>query len=178
MIPALALVAAWQGLIWMGEGAERQGRYEEALAFARSTGKPLLVVGGPFGSVIRASLGQARHGYGDYCMDLDPSACRGAPPGCTVVRADVRSIPYGDGYFGAAFVSHVLEHLASVEECARAVAELRRVAGRVYVVSPSGQSLMGAVHWEHRLWIEQLPDGTVSIEDRSGPAYSRRKARI
>lgn len=157
---------AWQGTVWYKQELERHSKYEAARAYAKSVGKPLLVVGGPLGGLNRKLTGVQGHGYGDVCIDVDPAACAGAPSDCKVVVGDVRSIPYPDRYFGAAFASHVLEHLSTVAECERALAELRRVADAVFIAGPSKQAITGWVHPEHHLWVQQLPDGSVKIEQR------------
>jgi len=44
----LALVA-WQGVVLLRENGDKNKKYETATAVAAATGKPLLVVGGPWG---------------------------------------------------------------------------------------------------------------------------------
>ncbi|MDA8216158.1 MAG: methyltransferase domain-containing protein [Dehalococcoidales bacterium] len=162
----LLLIPAWQGLVWMGEGIVRRSKYDAAQAYARQQGKPLLVVGGPQGSPSRAALGMQGHGFGDVCLDLDPAMCQGAPETTVVVGADVRGIPYPDRHFGAAFVSHVLEHLPTAADAWRAIEELRRVADALYVAGPSKQELWAWVHPEHHLWVWQDGSGQMHVEER------------
>lgn len=153
-IGGLALTA-WQGLVFASMEVERSRKYREAETYSQATGKPLLVVGGPFGSTLLRKLFQFRaHGCGDLCLDLDASACQN----CPTVEGDVRDIPFPDEYFGAAFVSHVLEHLPTVDDALQAVQELYRVADEVWIVSPPKSCLYAWVMASHHLWIRQEED--------------------
>jgi len=154
----------WQGAVMLGQVAERREKYEAARAYAEAVGKPLLVVGGPYGdNPFRCLLGLAAHGHGDVCLDIEAGACEGAPE--TVV-ADVREGPFPDGHFGAALASHVLEHLPSRADCERAVRELQRVADRVYVAGPSRQSVIAWLVPGHHLWVEE-EGGVLYVEERT-----------
>lgn len=135
------------------EMKERKTVFRQARAYADSVGKPLLVVGVP--------KGPAFHRKGDVTIDLDPILC--ALFGAQV--SDVRAIPYPDGYFGAAFISHVLEHLPTVADAEQAVRELSRVAQKTFIVSPHRSSLIACLHPEHKLWVYQQ-DGRVMFEQR------------
>ena len=142
---------------------ERHTIYQQARQFADETGKPLLVVGAPKLLLF--------HGCGDITIDIDPNL--GTP--CDVELADVRQIPYPDGYFGAAFVSHVLEHLATIEDAEDALNELHRVADKVFVASPSKFSMIAWIHPGHHLWVTSSGDGYM-LEQRSLP--SRHKSYV
>jgi SAM-dependent methyltransferase len=79
-------------------------------------------------------------------------------PEVTVIRADGRELPFNDGQFDLGFSNAVVEHVAGGREGQRRfVAELCRVAGRVFVTTPNRvfpvdpHSLLPFVHW--------LPDG-------------------
>ena len=85
----------------------------------------------------------------------------------TGMVADVRDIPFPTGYFGAALISHVLEHLETAQDAVRAVSELRRVADHVEVVGPHRFSVAGMVAKGHRLWVLQSRGGNISIVDRA-----------
>lgn len=50
---------------------DRWRAFAEARAFADARGKPLLVVGGPYGSPSRRIFGISAHPPGDVCADLD-----------------------------------------------------------------------------------------------------------
>lgn len=135
---------------------ERNRKYREAGQAAQARGKPLLVVGGPYGSGIGGQIFHFKaHGCGDVCLDLNADSC----DGCPTTVADVREIPFGDAYFGAVYVSHVLEHLPTVEDAAQAVNELYRVADEVFVVSPPKSSIYAWLYPGHHLWVSQDAHG-------------------
>jgi len=102
MNPWLPLIGfgVWQAVVGLNQVSDRNQKYAAARAYADSVGKPMLMVGGPYGA---ATLGRIfhmkAHGCGDVCLDIDPRACTG----CQTVVADVRDIPFPDKYFGAAF---------------------------------------------------------------------------
>ena len=142
---------------------ERNQKYELARAYAKHLDKPLLVVGGPYGNIgFRHAFGLPAHPCGDVCCDLAPSACEDCP---RYVQADVRNIPYPDKYFGAAFVSHVLEHLPTAENCIAAVNELNRVADIVLVAYPTPSSMIACLIPDHYLWLHQ-EGNTLYIKER------------
>lgn len=155
----LAPLAGYELALQLREEADRWEAWELARATADRVGRPLLNVGCP-----RRYPG--KYPCGDVCLDNDPwrlAVCRSPRP----TLGDVRRIPFPAGYFGAALCSHVLEHLPSVADAERALAELRRVAdGRVVLCWPSRYSLAANLHPDHRLWVEPLPDGSVRIEQR------------
>ncbi len=137
---------------------ERDDNFVLATAAATGAGKPLLVVGGPWGNAgLRKALNWPNHGHGDVCLDLEPLSCGEGH----FVHGDVRQIPFPDGHFGAAFCSHVLEHLPTPQDCAKAVAELHRVADEVFLCVPGRGTLMAWLAPEHHLWVD-LGDGDVS----------------
>lgn len=107
--------------------------------------KPVLVVGAPR---IPPPFG---HPPGDVTIDIDPRALKGCPGG---ELADVRSIPYPDKHFSVAFVSHVIEHLATVEDAELAMSELRRVADHVVIISPHLYDIINQIHPGHYLIVE------------------------
>lgn len=141
---------------------ERNRAYNQAQAYALSVGKPFLVVGGPEGTnAIRHLFHMRAHGCGDYCLDVDAMACTG----CQTVVADVRDIPFSDSFFGAAFASHVIEHMPTVADGKKAISEMQRVADEIFVVSPSKTSLIAWIHPDHHLWVKQTAEG-VWLEQR------------
>jgi hypothetical protein len=149
-------IAAWQGTVALGMEAEKRQKFLQAEEYAQQVGKPFLVVGGPYGSGITGRVFHMKaHGCGDICLDLDAAACQG----CQTTVADVRDIPYPDGYFGSAHVSHVLEHLPSIEDAAKALDELYRVADRVFICTPPKASIYAWFVSDHHLWINERPDG-------------------
>jgi len=155
----LALLGAagtWQLAVLVFETRDKSRKFRAASGHARNEGRPLLVVGGPWGAKpARRWLNKPAHGLGDVCLDIDPRAIHGHPAG---VIASVTNIPFGDNVFGAAFASHLLEHLPTTGNARLALEELHRVADRVFIVYPSRQSIGGWVVPEHRLWVWQKGD--------------------
>ena len=147
-------VGGWQLAVWLGETRDKNNKYEAACTYAQERGKPLLVAGGPWGISRRRRwlVGTPAHGSGDVCLDIDPRALGDHPQG---VIASVTHIPFSDKSFGAAFASHLLEHLPTVDEAKKALDELSRVAEAVFVVSPSRQSIAGWIIPDHHLWVWQ-----------------------
>ena len=149
-----------QAITMFVQQKERDENFALATAAAARTGKPLLVVGGPWGNAgLRRALNWPNHGHGDVCLDLEPAAC-GEPH---FVHGDVRKIPFPAGFFGAAFCSHVLEHLPTPEDCATAVAELHRVADEVFLCVPGRGTIIAWLAPEHHLWVD-LREGDVSSQ--------------
>lgn len=161
-------VGGWQLIVLISENRDKDRKYQAASSYALERNKPLLVAGGPFGITRRRrffGFGMA-HGYGDVCLDINPRAFEGSP--CGVV-ADVRHIPFADKSFGAAFASHLLEHLPTTDDAKQALDELHRVAEAVFVVYPYRQSIAGWIIPDHHLWIWQKGDITyLKQKGRSG----------
>ncbi len=146
-------ITGWQLTVWLGEVLSKREKYAAALAFARGRKKPLLVAGGPWGNQrIRHLLKKPAHGDGDVCLDIDRNAIDGHP---NAVVASVTHIPFADKSFGAAFASHLLEHLPTTIEAKQALDELNRTAEAVFIVAPSRQSIIGWLHPDHHLWVWQ-----------------------
>jgi len=165
------LVAAgiWQLIILRNENRDKDRKYAAASAECAASGKPLLVVGGPWGTrSARRWLKRPAHGGGDVCLDIDARALAGHP---TPVVASVTDIPFADKTFGAVFVSHVLEHLPTTDDATKALKELNRVADRVYIVYPSRNSIGGWLTPGHHLWVWQ--EGTRTFLKQRGGAASR-----
>jgi len=169
MNPIALGVAGWLALRELRfrrqEVNERSTLYSQARAYADRRRKPLLVVGTP-----RARLSPTRPAYpcGDVTLDLDPIVTTQCPEGGVV--GDVREIPYPDKCFGAAFVSHVLEHLATIEDFALAWSELNRVADTVYVAYPEPQGVIAQLYPGHHLLMYQVEEGWHVTEITSGRA--------
>lgn len=157
-----ALVGAWAvggyvyDVLWRSRKAEVAAR-----AYCDRVRKPLLVVGcGTPGSSLRALL-LGPQTSGEVNLDTNAnSACarpaavrlgRRSPP----CRGDAHDLSrYPDRFFGAVLATHLLEHLPDPD---RAVAEWRRVADRVYVVTPQAWWLHTYAHPGHE-WV-YLPGG-------------------
>ena len=152
-------LATYQIGVQVKQGAEVATNYNNAVQSAKESGKPLLVVGGPYGSRITGHVfGFKAHGCGDVCLDIDARACNG----CPFTYGDLKDIPFPDSYFGSAFASHVLEHLLTVEDAYKACDELYRVADKVFICAPGRESIYARLLPEHHLWIKQVGD-TVQI---------------
>lgn len=83
------------------------------------------------------------------CIDLSPDAHS--------TYGDVEYLSaYEENHFGAAFVSHVLEH---VENPFLAMKELQRVAEAVFVAYPDSTSLIAWFHPGHRWVLIDVPQG-------------------
>ncbi len=164
-------VGGWQLAVCLGEIRDKTKKYEAASAYARERGKPLLVAGGPFGISRRRrffKLGMMAHGQGDICLDIDRRAMDGHPKG---VIASVTHIPFSDKSFGAVFASHLLEHLSSIDEAKKALAELNRTAEAVFIAYPSRQSIAGWVIPDHHLWVWQ--EGNTTYLKQRGKSGSK-----
>ncbi|MFH0847807.1 MAG: methyltransferase domain-containing protein [Chloroflexota bacterium] len=160
-------VFLWQVLVIGRENRFKHRQYEGAEGCARSRGKELLVAGGPWGvKSYRYWLRMPAHGGGDVCLDIDPRAMRDHP--CAVV-ADITRMPFRDKSFGAVFISHVLEHVATTGDAVKALSELSRVADSVFIVYPYRQSLIAWVKREHHLWLWQ-EENVVFLEPRGKAA--------
>jgi hypothetical protein len=147
-----------EGLVQTMEIKERRQIFNQARDYADQVGKPLLVVGSP--------KFQFNHPCGDVTIDISPEMAKF----CDAEIADVRDIPYPDSYFGAAFCSHVLEHLPTIEDAGIALDELERVADRVFVVSPHKTSIMAWINPGHHLWVTPSGDGYILEQRGNGLA--------
>lgn len=149
----ILLLALWQFIVWIFETRDKNRKYKAAEAYARKAGKPLLVIGGPWGvQSARRLLNIPAHGGGDVCLDIDRRALEGHT--CPVV-ASVTDIPFADKTFGAVFMSHVLEHLPTPDDARKALEEMQRVGETVHIVYPSRQSIAAWIIKEHKLWVWQ-----------------------
>ena len=167
--------AAHQGAGIIARYTESHEKYDMAQAEARRLGKPLLVVGGPAGSAnaykqswlqplvrTKAFFQVKAHGCGDVCVDIDPLSC----DGCNYVYADIMDLPFADKEFGAAYCSHVLEHMPDADGCQLAWSELHRVADVVFVCVPPKTSLFAWMVPDHHLWVRQTGEGVLEVEER------------
>jgi len=165
LLGILGVVGIWQLVVWMCEIQDKNRKWRQASGHARQRRKPLLVAGGPWGGKrARHWLNKPAHGEGDVCLDIDRRAIEGHP--CAVV-ASVTHIPFSENAFGAAFASHLLEHLPTVGDARQALDELNRVAEAVYIVYPSRQSIAGWIIPEHHLWVWQEGSRTYLKQRRS-----------
>lgn len=134
---------------------ERRQVFQQARLYADAVRKPLLVVGTP------KQVAWFHHPGGDVTIDIDPNIDSAVP----YQIMDVRNMSFSDKQFGASFISHVLEHLNSIDDASKAIAELRRVSDKVFVAIPHKTSLLAWLHPRHHLWVLPTGDGYI-IEDR------------
>lgn len=141
--------------------AEKKSKFQEARDYADSIGKPLLVIGGPYG--FGRSWGPPGHGCGDVCLDINVEACRGCP---NAVEGDIRDLSmFPDKTMGAAFASHVLEHLPTVADAEQALSELERVSEATFLVLPSKVSILAWLNPDHYLWVSEN-NGRIAFKQR------------
>ncbi len=165
LLGIVVLISLWQFGVWFYEIHDKNTKYKAATGQAQRSGKPMLVIGGPWGGKqYRHWINKPAHGGGDVCVDIDPNAIQGHPCGCI---ASVTHIPFRDKTFGAAFASHLLEHLPNSRNAMMAMSELYRVADEVFICYPSKQSIGGWITKGHHLWINQKGD-TTTFEERDG----------
>jgi len=160
-------VGGWQLAVLLGETRDKNKKYKAACAYALEKNKPLLVAGGPWGyNKLRHWFNMPAHGNGNVCLDINRRAIGSHPCG---VIANVTHIPFSDKSFGAAFASHLLEHLSTTDEAKQALAELNRTAEAVFIAYPSRQSIVGWVIPDHHLWVWQKGDTTyLKQRDKTG----------
>lgn len=157
LIAAGAALTAHQLEAWAEEGAERQLLFTMGQKVAAEVEKPFLVVGRPKGDYPCSP---------DATLDIDPSVLSVCP--ASGVVADVRDIPYDDKHFGVALVSHVLEHLFSLEDVQMAWRELWRVSDKVYVAYPRKSNIPAHLSGEHHLWVTPCTTD-LFVEEREHP---------
>jgi membrane protein DedA with SNARE-associated domain len=147
----ILLVALWQIIVWLTEIREKNRKYRTAIELARKNGKELLVIGGPWGVLpFRRMLRLPSHPGGDVCIDVNRNSIEGTQ--CPLL-ASFLHLPFKDGAFGAIYVNHGLEHLATVADAESALNELRRVADNVFVACSSRQSIASWLTRSHHLSI-------------------------
>ena len=165
LLAGIAGIAIREGVQQSIELKERRQVFKQARDYAGSVGKPLLVVGSP--------KFRLNHPCGDVTIDISPEMAKF----CDGLVADIRRIPYPSGYFGAAFASHVVEHLATIEDAKVAFDEMERVADRVFIVSPHKSSVMAWIHPRHHLWVTPSGDGYI-IEQRGNGDLSKEESYV
>jgi len=159
LIGVLLVICIWQLIVWMLEIRDKNFKYQAALDHAKKSGKPLLVVGGPWGvKAFRRLFNKPAHGEGDVCLDLDRRALGDHPCGLVASCTD---IPFSDEAFGAVFSSHVLEHMPTTQAAKQALAEMNRVADSVFIAYPSRQSIAAWIIRDHHIWIWQKGEETL-----------------
>tara|TARA_Y100000034_G_scaffold136416_1_gene212760 strand:+ start:1940 stop:2440 length:501 start_codon:yes stop_codon:yes gene_type:complete len=129
---------------------DRSRLFKRAQEVAKARGKPLLVVGRPFGWSDSTQSSLKRHGCGDVCIDIT-----GCPECQQGHKADVSDLSrFEDNSFGAAFASCVMEHVDDLPEAWR---ELNRVTGgNVFVVHPQKWAPFAYHCPSHKWYIEEV----------------------
>ena len=148
----LSFIASGEILYVVGEQRERREQFAAASEAAWASGKPLLVIGRPKG----------HHICGAVTVDINPRVLMECPGTGRV--ADVRSLPFPDGAFGAAIASHVLEHLP-ISDIPTAWSELHRVSDAVFVAGPKPSPLQWLFFPQHTCLCYQLRDGSIEVRD-------------
>jgi SAM-dependent methyltransferase len=146
------LVIAAVALPRVYQAAEKSATFEAALAAARSSGKPLLNAGcgGEPWHWMSTDIAERS----DVNIDIVP---RNVP---NFVQADLSDLSmFEDKTFGAAFCSHVIEHVDDPEAVA---AELDRVADQVFILTPRWWDILTYLNPNHK-WVA-VRDGYVAIK--------------
>jgi len=121
-------------LFFLAAFGYRRPFFDEAKKAARMVGKPLL----------NAGCKSAYTELSDINLDIVP---REVP---NFVRGDIQDLKmFTDKQFGAAYASHVLEH---VEDPEAALRELHRVANHVFIIMPFPLWPWAWFHPDHK-WI-------------------------
>lgn len=153
LTPLLLGAASLQGMLLLEEAHERQRVMYDAELYARSVGKPMLIVGRP-----KSKHGSGNPELGDVCVDIDPTVLAECPH--TGLVADIQQpLPFPDKHFGSAAVMHVVEHL---ERPMEAINSLKRVSDRVFVAYPKRWSPLNWINTDHK-WIIDEVDGELWI---------------
>jgi len=141
-MPTLAAIVKL-GLLALGSnviGEQIYNEYEknkvtiQAYRYAKKRGKPVLDFGCGFRS------------RGEYNVDVKP---RNAPNFIQIQSFESPRLPFPDKFFASALALHVLEHTYNPEN---ALKELRRVAERVYMLTPKPIWILTYLHPDHK-WI-------------------------
>ncbi len=136
-----------QGTVLLEEHYERRRVISDAELYARSVGKPMLIVGRPKGK-----HGSGNPELGDVCVDIDPTVLTECP--YTGMVADIEQpLPFPDKHFGSTAIMHVLEHL---EHPMDAINSLKRVSDRVFVAYPKRWSPLTWINTDHKWIIDEV----------------------
>jgi len=151
LLSVVAGIAVHEILMGFKQISDRHRLYDDAEQYARSVGKPLLVVGHPKGE----------HGCGDVNIDIANGHIAECP---SFIQADVEDMHiFMDKQFGSVFVGHVLEHVNDIE---KAFIELCRVADKVFIAYPDWYSVTAYLASDHKWLILSAPPKTEYVEYR------------
>ncbi len=159
---------------WLIRMRKRDTLYRKALAIARRRGRPLLVVGKPFGWDKSKDAGSwvpwsktGAHPCGDVTLDI-----RGVPECPVSIAADASDLSHiPSGTFGAVFVSCTLEHIDNLKG---AWSELHRVSTlkgespAVFVVHPQPWSFFAHLEPSHKWVISKADQGQLKARRLKG----------
>jgi len=156
-IATISALASHQLEAFATEASERTLLYQMGLRISAHTTKPFLIIGMPKDDYPCSP---------DVTIDIDPRVTAVCPTSGMI--ADVRDIPYPDKSFAATFISHVLEHLPSLEDVSLAWREVWRISDTVFVAYPRKANLIAQLAPQHHLWV--TPTGTeLFVEERNSP---------
>lgn len=132
VLAGAALIVAEAFILKVGSDREVLESFRAAQEYSLAVGKPILNLG----------AGNNPRVIGDINADLQSSILP------NYVQVDLSEpLPYPDKMFAAALAFNVLEHL---EDPQFALAEMQRVADRVYVVVPHPFNVADYLHSPHR----------------------------
>ena len=132
--PLTATALTWMGISIIDQRNEKARAQWVATMLAQQSGKPII------------NIGAGCDPFGNVRCDVFPQ--------CFATYCDAKDLgQYGDGQFGVAFLSHVLEH---VDDPVQVLREARRVADNVVVVIPNLTQPLNWVHPGHKyLWWQE-----------------------
>jgi hypothetical protein len=138
----IAVVVIYEVAMALSRMATRRDYYARAVARARETGLPLMVVGNPDSGYGNKLLGAA-YGYGDVTLDLKITGPCPNPD-----EGDIyETLPRYSDASHVIFVSYTLEYVPELE---RVIPHIMRVAGgseNVFVVHAQPHSLWSLLPW-------------------------------
>jgi len=145
LLLGLGLVGAYCGVAYGYDVLYKPHKIaKQARKTADINNKPLLNIGA---GTPKTSLRTYLFGptlWGDVNMDI---AGKGPCTPENVCYGDIGKIPYPDKYFGAVIASHVVEHIPNPQ---KAMAEMHRVADKVYAITPVWWAPHTWIYWDHK----------------------------
>ena len=128
---------------------EREQVLSSALSYARSVGRPLLVIGTPEG----------RHACGDVTLDLRPLVLQECPKSGFIGSLYELARYFQKKEFGASTIMHVLEHL---DDPPLALEKALIVSDRVYFAGPPQNAILAGWLYPGHIamgWWRQFKNG-------------------
>lgn len=161
---AAASICTNEVFAWWTRRNQRGDAYQLAMARARDTKRPLIVIGDPDAHVTRGEVG-----YGDMCVDL--TGCPIAPKG---IKADITkpgAIPM-ENDSAVVVIFCVLEYVSDIDA---AWAEVLRVAGsnwNVFVVYVDQMTLTAWFYPGVKYVITSAPPTAASLEYKLAQSWT------